>query len=46
MKQETIRDNQAQFKMLVQGFTDYPIYMLDTTGQVSSWNPGTGRIKG
>jgi len=44
--QEALRDNQAQFKMLVQGVTDYAIYMLDTTGHISSWNPGAQRIKG
>jgi len=44
--EETLRDNQAQFKMLIQGVTDYAIYMLDTTGHVSSWNTGAERIKG
>ncbi|MFZ0872743.1 MAG: PAS domain S-box protein [Rhodanobacter sp.] len=44
--EESLRDDQAQFKMLVQGVTDYAIYMLDTTGHVSSWNPGAQRIKG
>lgn len=44
--EETLRHDQTQFKMLVQGVTDYAIYMLDTTGHVSSWNPGAERIKG
>jgi len=44
--QEVLRDNQAQFKILVQGVTDYAIYMLDATGHISSWNPGAQRIKG
>ncbi|HLN10613.1 MAG TPA: ATP-binding protein, partial [Xanthobacteraceae bacterium] len=31
---------------LVQGVTDYAIYMLDTEGRVISWNSGAQRIKG
>ncbi|HTJ64289.1 MAG TPA: PAS domain S-box protein [Alphaproteobacteria bacterium] len=33
-------------ELLVQSAVDYAIYMLDTTGRVSSWNPGAERIKG
>jgi PAS domain S-box-containing protein len=32
--------------LLVQGVTDYAIYMLDTEGVVTSWNLGAERIKG
>ena len=32
--------------MLVEGVTDYAIYMLDPTGTVVNWNPGAQRIKG
>ncbi|MGN6486498.1 MAG: PAS domain S-box protein [Devosia sp.] len=35
-----------QFRRLVEGVTDYAIYMLDTEGHVSSWNTGAQRIKG
>jgi PAS domain S-box-containing protein len=35
-----------QFRRLVQAVTDYAIYMLDSTGHVSSWNSGAERIKG
>jgi PAS domain S-box-containing protein len=35
-----------QFRLLVEGVTDYAIYMIDTQGRVSSWNPGAERIKG
>ena len=38
--------SQTQFRLLVQGVTDYAIYMLDPEGQVSSWNAGAERIKG
>lgn len=38
--------SQTQFRLLVQGVTDYAIYMLDETGLVTSWNAGAERIKG
>jgi PAS domain S-box-containing protein len=34
------------FRRLVQGVTDYAIYMLDPQGLVTSWNAGAERIKG
>ncbi|HJU77379.1 MAG TPA: ATP-binding protein [Sphingomicrobium sp.] len=34
------------FKLLVQSIVDYAIFMLDSEGRVSSWNPGAERIKG
>ena len=44
--EETLRQSQEQFRLLVQGVTDYAIYMLDPTGRVNSWNAGAQRIKG
>jgi PAS domain S-box-containing protein len=44
--EETLRQSQEQFRLLVQGVTDYAIYLLDKNGHVSSWNPGAQRIKG
>jgi PAS domain S-box-containing protein len=38
--------SEQQFRSLVQGVTDYAIYMMDTEGHVSSWNAGAQRIKG
>lgn len=38
--------SQTQFRLLVQGVTDYAIYMLDEHGNVISWNAGAERIKG
>jgi len=43
---EALKRTQEQFRLLVQGVTDYAIYMLDTEGRVSSWNAGAQRIKG
>jgi PAS domain S-box-containing protein len=44
--EETLRRSQEQFRLLVQGVSDYAIYMLDTEGHVISWNLGAQRIKG
>lgn len=43
---EALRRSQEQFQILVDGVTDYAIYMLDPDGRVSSWNSGAQRIKG
>ncbi|WP_426956909.1 PAS domain S-box protein [Muricoccus radiodurans] len=39
-------ESERQFRLLVQGVTDYAIYMLSPEGRVSSWNAGAERIKG
>jgi PAS domain S-box-containing protein len=44
--EEALRLSEQQFKMLVQGVTDYAIYRLDAKGHVASWNIGAQRIKG
>ena len=44
--EETLRRSEEQFRLLVEGVTDYAIYMLDPAGRVSSWNAGAQRIKG
>jgi len=44
-EQELLKSEQ-QFRLLVQGVTDYALYMLDPKGHVSSWNFGAQRIKG
>lgn len=35
-----------RFRMLVQGVTDYAMYVLDTEGNVTNWNAGAQRTKG
>lgn len=37
---------ETQFRLLVEGVTDYAIYMLDTQGRISNWNAGAQRAKG
>jgi len=39
-------ESERAFRLLVQGVTDYAIYMLDPSGIVSSWNTGAARIEG
>jgi PAS domain S-box-containing protein len=40
-----LRTSETQFRILVQGVSDYAIYMLEPSGHVSSWNSGAERIK-
>jgi PAS domain S-box-containing protein len=37
---------ERRFRILVQGVTDYAIFMLDPEGKVANWNAGAERIKG
>jgi len=44
--EEILRQSEEQFRLLVQGVTDYAIYMLNPNGDITSWNAGAQRIKG
>lgn len=44
--QEQTREHERRFRLLIEGVTDYAIYMLDTHGVVSNWNAGAQRAKG
>jgi PAS domain S-box-containing protein len=44
--EEELRLTEQRFRYLVQGVTDYAIYMLDPQGYVTNWNSGAQRIKG
>jgi len=44
--QEAVLDAERRFRILVQGVTDYSIFMLDPDGRVTNWNAGAQRIKG
>ena len=44
--EDLLRKSQEEFRLLVQGVTDYAIYLLDQEGKVSNWNLGAQRIKG
>jgi PAS domain S-box-containing protein len=43
---EALRQSEEQFRILVQGVTDYALYMLNPEGIVTNWNLGGQRIKG
>ncbi|EQB30379.1 hypothetical protein M529_20160 [Sphingobium ummariense RL-3] len=43
---DKLKESDRRFRILVNGVTDYAIYMLDTEGQVTNWNAGAERIKG
>jgi PAS domain S-box-containing protein len=43
---DQLRDSEHRFRSLVDGVTDYAIFMLDTEGIVVNWNSGAERIKG
>ena len=39
-------DEAQQFRLLLNGVTDYAIYMLDPSGRIKTWNQGGQQIKG
>jgi PAS domain S-box-containing protein len=39
-------ESERDFRLLVQGVTDYALYKLDPDGLITSWNTGAERIKG
>jgi PAS domain S-box-containing protein len=43
---EQLRENDVQFRLLVEGVKDYAIFMLDPEGRVVTWNAGAENIKG
>jgi PAS domain S-box-containing protein len=44
--QQALLEVERRFRLLVQGVTDYAIFMLDPEGRVANWNAGAQRIKG
>jgi PAS domain S-box-containing protein len=41
-----LEETERRFHLLIDAVTEYAIFMLDTAGNVVSWNPGAERIKG
>jgi PAS domain S-box-containing protein len=41
-----LEESERRFRILVDGVTDYAIYMLDPQGYITNWNAGAERIKG
>jgi PAS domain S-box-containing protein len=44
--EDALKQSQEEFRLLVQGVSDYAIFMLDPAGRVTNWNLGAQRIKG
>ena len=44
--EQSLAESERRFALLVQGVTDYAIYMLDPKGNIANWNVGGERIKG
>ena len=44
--EEDLRRGEERFRLLVEGVSEYAIFMLDPNGRVSTWNSGAERIKG
>ncbi|WP_437669067.1 hybrid sensor histidine kinase/response regulator [Sorangium sp. So ce131] len=45
-QEESLRQSEERFRMLVESVKDYAIFMLDTEGRVATWNAGAQKIKG
>jgi hypothetical protein len=44
--EEDLRRSEERFRLLVEGVSEYAIFMLDANGRVATWNVGAERIKG
>jgi PAS domain S-box-containing protein len=44
--QRLLLESERRFRLLVEGVTDYAIYMLDADGRITNWNAGAQRFKG
>ncbi len=44
--EQALRRSEHQFRLIVEGIRDYAIFLLDSRGNVATWNSGAERIKG
>jgi PAS domain S-box-containing protein len=44
--EESLRESEERFRLLVQSVQDYAIFLLDPSGHIATWNEGAQRIKG
>ncbi|HVO90592.1 MAG TPA: PAS domain-containing sensor histidine kinase, partial [Casimicrobiaceae bacterium] len=44
--EESLRQSEERFRLLVEGVSDYAIFMLDANGRIVTWNAGAQRIQG
>ena len=44
--EEDLRRSEERFRLLIEGVSEYAIFMLDPNGKVATWNVGAEKIKG
>jgi PAS domain S-box-containing protein len=44
--EDSLRESEERYRMLLDGIQNYAIFMMDPRGQILSWNAGAERIKG
>ncbi len=44
--QDSLRQSEERYRLLIEGVTNYAIFMLDPNGNFTSWNIGAERILG
>lgn len=44
--EQELAESEQLFRLLVEGVTDYAIFMMDPQGHITTWNVGAERIKG
>jgi PAS domain S-box-containing protein len=44
--EESLRQSEERFRLLVDGVVEYALFMLDANGRVVTWNTGAQRING
>jgi PAS domain S-box-containing protein len=44
--ENALRESEERYRLLLDGVQNYAIFMMDTRGQILSWNAGAERIKG
>jgi len=45
-QEQSLRESEERFRLIVNGVKDYAIFSLDTEGNVATWNTGAQAIKG
>ena len=46
LKQQAVRQSEERFRLIVESFQDYAVFMMDSEGRVTLWNRGAERIWG
>lgn len=46
LAEQSLKDSEERFRLLVEGATNHALYTLDLTGRIATWNAGALRVKG